>query len=73
MAEAFCLLAQAQGCFPRRGARKLAKKRRSAQHRRGHEYTSRLNWDVVYTVAHTHIEDFAEFGREINAWVKARG
>ena len=36
-----------------------------------HEYTS-LDWNVVYAVAHTHIEDFAEFGREISAWVMPR-
>ena len=69
MAEAFLLLHR-QGVLSEGVARKLAKSV-GLRNIAVHEYTS-LNWDVVYTVAHTHIEDFAEFGREISAWVKAR-
>lgn len=69
MAEAFLLLHR-QGVLSEAVARKLAKSV-GLRNIAVHEYTS-LDWDVVYAVAHTHIEDFAEFGREISAWVKSR-
>ena len=69
MAEAFLLLHK-QGMLSENVARKLAKSV-GLRNIAVHEYTN-LNWNVVYAVAHTHIEDFAEFGREISAWVMAR-
>ena len=69
MAEAFLLLHR-QGVLSEAVARKLAKSV-GLRNIAVHEYTS-LDWNVVYAVAHTHIEDFAEFGREISAWVKSR-
>ena len=70
LAEAFLLLHR-QGVLSEAVARKLAKSV-GLHNIAVHEYTS-LDWNVVYAVAHTHIEDFAEFGREISAWVKSRG
>ena len=69
MAEAFLLLHR-QGVLSEAVARKLAKSV-GLRNIAVHEYTS-LDWNVVYAVAHTHIEDFAEFGQEISAWVKSR-
>ena len=69
MAEAFLLLHR-QGVLSEAVARKLAKSV-GLRNIAVHEYTS-LDWNVVYAVAHTHIEVFAEFGREISAWVKSR-
>ena len=69
MAEAFLLLRR-QGVLSEAVARKLAKSV-GLRNIAVHEYTS-LDWNVVYAVAHTHIEDFAEFGREISTWVKSR-
>ncbi len=69
MAEAFLLLHK-QGVLSEAVARKLAKSV-GLRNIAVHEYTS-LDWNVVYAVAHRHIEDFAEFGREISAWVKSR-
>ena len=69
MAEAFLLLHR-QGVLSEAVARKLAKSV-GLRNIAVHEYTS-LDWNVVYAVAHTYIEDFAEFGREISAWVKSR-
>ena len=69
MAEAFLLLHR-QGVLSEAVARKLAKSV-GLRNIAVHEYTS-LDWNVVYAVAHTHIEDFAEFGRENSAWVKSR-
>ena len=69
MAEAFLLLHR-QGVLSEAVARKLAKSV-GLRNIAVHEYTS-LDWNVVYAVAQTHIEDFAEFGREISAWVKSR-
>ena len=69
MAEAFLLLHR-QGVLSEAVARKLAKSV-GLRNIAVHEYTS-LDWDVVYAVAHTHIDDFADFGREISAWVVAR-
>ena len=69
MAEAFLLLHR-QGVLSEGVAHKLAKSV-GLRNIAVHEYTS-LNWNVVFAVAQTHIEDFAEFAREISAWVKAR-
>jgi len=69
MAEAFLLLHK-QGVLSESVARKLAKSV-GLRNIAVHEYTS-LDWSVVYAVAHTHIEDFAEFGREIRVWVKTQ-
>ena len=69
MAEAFLLLHR-QGALSENVARRLAKSV-GLRNIAVHEYTS-LDWNVVYAVAHTHIEDFAEFGREISAWVRSR-
>ena len=69
MAEAFLLLHK-QGMLSENVARKLAKSV-GLRNIAVHEYTN-LNWNVVYAVAHTHIEDFAEFGREISTWLKSR-
>lgn len=69
MAEAFLLLHR-QGALSENVARRLAKSV-GLRNIAVHEYTS-LDWNVVYAVAHTHIEDFAEFGREISAWVQSR-
>ena len=69
MAEAFLLLHR-QGVLSEAVARKLAKSV-GLRNIAVHEYTS-LDWNVVYAVAHTHIEDFVEFGQEISAWVKSR-
>ena len=69
MAEAFLLLHK-QGMLSENVARKLAKSV-GLRNIAVHEYTN-LDWSVVHAVAHTHIEDFAEFGREISAWVMTR-
>ena len=69
MAEAFLLLHR-QGALSENVARRLAKSV-GLRNIAVHEYTS-LDWNVVYAVAHTHIEDFAEFGREISAWVRSQ-
>ena len=69
MAEAFLLLHR-QGVLSENVARKMAKSV-GLRNIAVHEYTS-LDWNVVYAVAHTHIDDFAEFGREISAWVVVR-
>ena len=69
MAEAFLLLHR-QGALSENVARRLAKSV-GLRNIAVHEYTS-LDWNVVNAVPHTHIEDFAEFGREISAWVRSR-
>ena len=69
MAEAFLLLHR-QGVLAENVARKMAKSV-GLRNIAVHEYTS-LDWDVVYAVAHTHIDDFADFGREISAWITDR-
>ena len=35
-----------------------------------HEYTS-LNWDVVYSVAKTNLNDFRDYASEIVQWLEA--
>ncbi|GAB6178660.1 type II toxin-antitoxin system toxin [Desulfobaculum senezii] len=67
MAEAFIMLHQQQ-VLSKEVAKNMA---RSVGLRNVavHEYTN-LDWNAVYAVARTHLEDFTAFGKEVRGWME---